>query len=175
VRQSACRNVSGMCMEMWRVAWACGHEHGGLFVVARCSGGLVGTPACGRCRAASGACSPDGSLIVCRPVCLPAYKTRVCRGQGAVNVGMPDFPSIVFKWLRDTFPGANHTLVNGAVPGTPSRCGWLVAGARLSAGNKKAATVVPCMQSPSDLPAGLHAPHAPTASAALCPEPWPQV
>ena len=34
--------------------------------------------------------------------------------------GTEDYPSRLSAWLRGTFPSANHTLVNSAVPGTPS-------------------------------------------------------
>ncbi|KAL4853770.1 Cell cycle and apoptosis regulator protein 2 [Chlorella vulgaris] len=59
-------------------------------------------------------------LLAGEPISVAFIGGSSTWGQGAWNVGMPDFPSIVFKWLRETFPGANHTLVNGAVPGTPS-------------------------------------------------------
>lgn len=61
-----------------------------------------------------------GKLLRGEAVTVAVVGGSISWGQGAHQVGIDDYASRIFTWITGTFPHANHTLINGAVPGTPS-------------------------------------------------------
>ncbi|EFN53595.1 expressed protein [Chlorella variabilis] len=59
-------------------------------------------------------------LLNGEPISVAAVGGSITWGEGAENVGQTDYAARVFAWIRETFPKANHTLVNAAIPGVPS-------------------------------------------------------
>ena len=41
-------------------------------------------------------------------------------GRGASAFGRTDWVALVGAWLRGAFPGANHSMLNSAIPASPS-------------------------------------------------------
>ena len=41
-------------------------------------------------------------------------------GRGASAFGRTDWVALVGSWLRGAFPGANHSMLNSAIPASPS-------------------------------------------------------
>jgi hypothetical protein len=61
-----------------------------------------------------------GARCRLQPASKRSLLLPLCRGQGSSKRGELDWASRLFTWLRGTFPHSNLTLLNAAVPGTPS-------------------------------------------------------
>lgn len=55
-----------------------------------------------------------------KPVVVGVVGGSISFGQGASDRDTTSWVARIFNWIRTTYPHANHTLVNGAVPATPS-------------------------------------------------------
>ena len=53
-------------------------------------------------------------------VCAGILGGSIAWGDNASKRGQDDFASLVHLWVRRAFPGADHTLVNAALPAVPS-------------------------------------------------------